>query len=41
MPLQEAIERVRSGEIDDAKTIIALLLADRILEPGAAGNAPP
>jgi len=41
MSLQEAIERVRSGEIDDAKTIIALLLADRTLEPGAAGNAPP
>jgi len=40
MPLQEAVDLVRSGEIDDAKTMIALLLADRQLEPGAAGNAP-
>ena len=40
MPLQEAVERVRSGEIDDAKTMIALLLADRLqAESGIAGNA--
>jgi ADP-ribose pyrophosphatase len=40
MPLHQAVGLVRSGEIDDAKTMIALLLADRQLEPGAAGNAP-
>ena len=43
MPLQEAVERVRSGEIDDAKTMIALLLADRFRThaTGAAGNDSP
>ncbi len=37
MPLHEAIQRVRSGEINDAKTMIALLLADR-LETEAIGT---
>lgn len=42
MPLHEAVERVRSGEIDDAKTVIALLLAERLeAESRAAGNARP
>jgi ADP-ribose pyrophosphatase len=31
MSLREAVKRVESGEIDDAKTVIALLLADRLL----------
>jgi len=40
MPLHEAIERVRSGESDDAKTMIALLLTERLeAESGDAGNA--
>lgn len=31
MPLAEAVDRVHAGEIDDAKTALALLLADRVL----------
>ncbi len=31
MPLHEALELVRTGEIDDAKTMIALLLAEGLL----------
>jgi ADP-ribose pyrophosphatase len=31
MPLSEAVERVKSGEIDDAKTMIALLLAEKLI----------
>jgi len=36
-----AIIWAKTGEIDDAKTMIALLLADRMLEPGVSGNAQP
>jgi ADP-ribose diphosphatase len=32
MPFQQAVSLVRSGEIDDAKTIITLLLADGLIE---------
>jgi ADP-ribose pyrophosphatase len=41
MSLREAVERVESGEIDDAKTMIALLLADRRIggsDRGGRGN---
>jgi ADP-ribose pyrophosphatase len=41
MTLREALERVESGEIDDAKTMIALLLADRLIgesDRGGRGN---
>lgn len=31
MPLREAVQRVESGEIDDAKTMIALLLAEKLI----------
>jgi len=31
LPLGEAVEKVRSGEIDDAKTMIALLLAEKLI----------
>ncbi|MCL7983632.1 MAG: NUDIX hydrolase [marine benthic group bacterium] len=43
MTLREALERVDSGEIDDAKTMIALLLADRLIgesDRGGRGNGP-
>jgi ADP-ribose pyrophosphatase len=33
MPLTEAIERIRHGEIQDGKTIIGLLLAEKYLAP--------
>ncbi len=33
LPLAEALARVRSGEIRDAKTVVALLLAERFLRP--------
>jgi ADP-ribose pyrophosphatase len=41
MTLQEAVERVESGEIDDAKTMVALLLAERLIgrsDSGGRGN---
>jgi ADP-ribose pyrophosphatase len=41
MTLQEAVERVESGEIDDAKTMVALLLAERLIggsDRGGRGN---
>ncbi|MEJ2482100.1 MAG: NUDIX hydrolase [Gemmatimonadota bacterium] len=41
MTLREALERVESGEIDDAKTMIALLLAERRIcgsDRGGRGN---
>lgn len=31
LPLAEAVRRVHTGEIDDAKTALALLLAERVL----------
>jgi ADP-ribose pyrophosphatase len=34
MPLDEALERVERGEIADAKTVIGLLLVDRLLARG-------
>ena len=41
MSLREAVERVESGEIDDAKTMVALLLAERLIggsDRGGRGN---
>ncbi len=43
MALHEAVERVEAGEIDDAKTVVALLLADRLIGGsgrGGRGNVP-
>jgi 8-oxo-dGDP phosphatase len=40
LPLSEAVEMVLSGEINDAKTVIGLLLVDRRWREGSAGFGP-
>jgi 8-oxo-dGTP pyrophosphatase MutT (NUDIX family) len=40
LPLAEAVEMVLSGEINDAKTVIGLLLVDRRWREGSAGFGP-
>jgi ADP-ribose pyrophosphatase len=38
VPLREAVRMARSGEIEDSKSVVALLLAEeRLLPPGAPG----
>ncbi len=40
LPLAEALARIRRGEIQDAKTICALMMADRLFGAGAGAADP-